>query len=103
MWILIEFDPVVTVSRIFPSGSEIIEGNNLVAIQLCHNWVISIFRSQSARHEGWDQSAGSPKGFRHDLAGSRIAAGFRTGLRIEGNNPQTHDAGLEFHPADPIE
>jgi len=55
--------------------------------------------SQPARHGDSDQFAGSPKSFRHDLAGGRTAAGVRTGLRVEGNDPQPHGAGLEFHPA----
>jgi hypothetical protein len=42
---------------------------------------------------------GRRKSFRHDLAGGRTAAGVRTGLRVEGNDPQPHGAGLEFHPA----
>ena len=44
-------------------------------------------RASQPGMKGSDQSAGSRKGFRHDLAGSRTAAGVRTGLRIEGNDP----------------
>jgi hypothetical protein len=42
LWILFKFDPVVTVSRIFHGGGEIVEDQNLVAIHLCHNPVIQL-------------------------------------------------------------
>src|SRR5580700_326204 len=42
MWILFKFDLVVTVSWISHSRGEIIEAQNLAAIQLCHDQVIQL-------------------------------------------------------------